>query len=298
MTGSLLKDYPGIIEIKKPLAPLTTMKVGGQAEMYAEPAREEEALDILTRAEKEGIRWRIIGGGSNIIVVDGVLQGLVVNLGRCCSEMKVKGAYIETGSGVMLPRLSRLAEEKELTGLEFAFSIPGTVGGAVRGNAGMGELGEMKDLIQALQVWIPGKGRTKLPASHIHFGYRTSSLKNQKNAILKVFMQLSPGDKKEIEKIKKKVNERRKGHPTGYPSAGSIFKNPPGYYAGQLIEEAGLLGVSVGGAQISQQHGNFIINKGGARAGEVLNLVDMVRERVAKTRNINLDLEVEVWDNC
>lgn len=273
----------------------TTLKIGGPAELLLQPRRFWEILRCCEVLEENGIPYRILGGGSNLLVDDRGVKGVVVRPDWAPEELIIEGNRVEAPAGMELARLVRAAAEAGLSGLEFAAGIPGKVGGAVAMNAGWGGE-EIGGAIRKVWIYCPGEGLFDLGRNECRFGYRKSRFQGSGEVILKVGLELRSGDQGEISARTRAVLHRRKESlPLEYPSAGSIFKNPPGDYAGRLIEAAGLKGKRIGDAQISEKHANVIVNRGNAAFADVRRLIDLAREEVKRQFGLSLGLEIKIW---
>ncbi|MGI6285425.1 UDP-N-acetylmuramate dehydrogenase [Neomoorella humiferrea] len=280
------------VRINEPLARYTTWRIGGPADLFVRPARDEEFDFCLDFARQKGLPLHIMGNGSNLLVRDGGVRGLVLQTGAWRRVM-VQDRYIKACAGAMLPPLLALAVRQGLSGLEFAAGIPATVGGALVMNAGTPE-GSLGDVVREVEV-ITATGRRCLKREEITFGYRSCSLRGA-GVVLTVHLALAPADPPLIkERVRANIARRRARQPLEWPNAGSVFKNPPGLYAGRLIELVGAKGWQVGDAQVSSKHANFIVNLGRATAADVLELIARVQEAVARNFGINLEMEIEVW---
>ena len=271
----------------------TTLRVGGPADYFAEPRTEEELLLLLREAKAEQMPVLLLGNGSNLLVRDGGFRGLVIRLGKSFSAIERNGNCLYAQAGALLSTLSRQALEASLTGLEFAQGIPGSVGGGIYMNAGAygGELGQTVSFVRVLD----GNTVRNLSGDEMHFGYRHTRAMEEQWLILGAQFRLLPGDPKEIDAAMRDFAARRKEkQPLEYPSAGSFFKRPAGHFAGALIEGAGLKGLTVGGAQVSEKHAGFLINRGGATASDFLALMRLVQERVMEKYGVMLEPEVRI----
>jgi UDP-N-acetylmuramate dehydrogenase len=291
---SLGKKLQGKVYYQEPMKNHTTWKIGGPADILVIPRKIEEVITIVTEANKLDVPITVVGNGSNILVKDGGIRGIVIKINNGLQRAEVDQNIIEAEAGVMLPKLARIAAQHSLTGLEFAEGIPATLGGAIVMNAGAlgGEIGRNIEKI----AWIDRRGNVHYTdQSGIKFSYRRTLLPETALIVVKAWLVMEPG---ELNLIQKKMAEfltkRRLSQPINQPNSGSVFINPPGYYAGKLIEEAGLKGISVGDAQISELHANFIINLGNAAAKDVLTLIHLVIERVLTQSGIKLETEVRI----
>ncbi len=289
-----VESFKGRVLFNVPMREYTTLKIGGPADVMAFPRDEADLKHLLSFAGTKGFRVYVIGGGSNMLVRDGGIRGIVVNITEGFTDVSwMDEERAVVGAGVRLSALSRECAERGLGGLEFATGIPATVGGAVCMNAGAYG-GEMKDVVEGIEV-IGHRGRKGfIPAGKLKFSYRYAELP-EGAVIVNVHMKFRKTNKKAIEERTREFKRRRDATtPTGLPSAGSIFKNPDGIPAGKLIEEAGLKGVSSGDAKISEVHANYIVNTGNARAADVLNLIALMRDRVFAKTGIMLEPEIKV----
>ncbi|MBI5599861.1 MAG: UDP-N-acetylmuramate dehydrogenase [Deltaproteobacteria bacterium] len=289
-----VQRFKGKVLFGVPMSDYTSIRIGGPADVMAFPQDEADLADLLTFAASKNFPLFVLGRGTNLLVRDSGIRGIVVNMNEGFKDMLwVEGEKAISGAGVMLAGLLKECEEKGLGGLEFACSIPGTVGGAVVMNAGAYG-GEMKDVVEGVEV-LNRKGKKGfLTASEIDFSYRATGL--PKDAIvIRAHLKFERKDPAAIAaKIKEFRKKREETAAVKYPSAGSVFKNHGLEPAGRLIEEAGLKGCSVGDARISDAHANYIVNAGGARARDVLGLMALVRDRVYSTRGIVLEPEIKV----
>lgn len=283
----------GQLVFQAPLSQYTTMRVGGPADVLAEPADEEELLRLLHFGHEASIPYCMIGNGSNVLFPDEGFHGLVLHIGRQMGAIVCKDNRIMAQAGALLSSVARVAKEHSLQDLEFAAGIPGSTGGAVCMNAGAYG-GEMQQVISSARVYCQGKILT-LSNAELDFGYRHSSVMAQGGIVLSAEFELTPGNPDEIEaKISDFAQRRRAKQPLQFPSCGSFFKRPQGHFAGALIEEAGLKGFSIGGAQVSPLHAGFIVNTGSATAADVLALMKHVQETVFKQFQVMLEPEVRL----
>lgn len=272
----------------------TTFKIGGPADLFVEPTTMAELSFALRTIHEFDVPVTIIGCGSNILVKDGGIRGAVVSVRHMTQFMDCNDNVLCIGSGYMLKDASEFAWENGLTGLEFAIGIPGTLGGAVFMNAGAYD-GEMSHVVTAVRA-VDFQGNIKeYDASHLDFGYRHSVFHDNHEVIGEVIMTLKPGDKNVIKARMDELTEKRESkQPLEFASAGSTFKRPPGYFAGTLIEQTGLKGLSVGDAQVSHKHAGFVINTGSASAKDVLDLIAEVQRRVYDQHGVHLEPEVRM----
>lgn len=272
----------------------TTFKIGGPADLFIEPITMAELSFALHTIHEFDVPVTIIGCGSNILVKDGGIRGAVVSVRHMTQIMDCNDNILCIGSGYMLKDASEFAWENGLTGLEFAIGIPGTLGGAVFMNAGAYD-GEMSHVVTAVRA-VDFQGNIKeYDASHLDFGYRHSVFHDNHEVIGEVIMTLKPGNKNAIKARMDELTEKRESkQPLEFASAGSTFKRPPGYFAGTLIEQTGLKGLSVGDAQVSHKHAGFVINTGSASAKDVLDLIAEVQRRVYDQHGVHLEPEVRM----
>lgn len=285
---------PGRVSMDELMAKHTTFRIGGPADALVTPQDNDELQRVMRFAAEEGLPAMVIGRGSNLLVRDGGIRGIVIKISGGFDEVKAEGSRLTAGAGIQLVALARRAAALELTGLEFASGIPGSLGGALVMNAGAYD-GEMKDVVEWVDV-MDSRGRVKqLTAGEMGFSYRHSELQETGDVALRAGLVLKPGEPQAIEARMKELAERRQTkQPLTLPSAGSVFRRPPGHYAGPLIEESGLKGTRVGGAQVSTLHANFIVNAGGATAADVLGLIEQVRQTVHARSGVWLEPEVRV----
>ncbi len=299
MDYSLLKEFLDregcVFKEKEPMSAHTTFKIGGPADIFVSPSSEEMLAKIVAFCNEKEYPLFILGNGSNILVSDLGIEGVVVHIGGGLSDINLSGVNeISCGSGMRLSLLCSYAYENGLTGLEFAWGIPGLVGGAVYMNAGAYG-SEISNVITECRC-ITRDGRFEtLTADKLKLGYRTSIFKEKKNRVItSAKFRLMPGDRAEIRANMDSLIERRKEkQPLEYPSAGSTFKRPTGNFAGTLIEMCGLKGFTVGGAAVSEKHAGFVVNLGGATASDVKRVVEAVSEKVFLETSVRLEPEVE-----
>lgn len=296
----LAEDLGCTVLIGENLKNYTTMKTGGVCSCIIYPRTFEDCTALISALKSEGEPYFIMGKGSNVIADDGGYSGTVMIFGRDMSEISVNGNTVTVQSGASLGEVCRKALEHSLTGLEFAYGIPGSAGGAVYMNAGAYG-GEMSDVITCVYAADPESGGIKkfLP-DELDMSYRHSVFTENKYIILSAELSLEKGDPKKIEsKMKELISKRKEKQPLEYPSAGSTFKRPQGSYASLLIEQCGLKGLSVGGAEVSRKHSGFIINKGNATSNDILTLIEKVRTEVRSQTGYDLECEpVILKDNA
>lgn len=280
--------------LNEPMKEHTTFRIGGPADYLIFPTSMEDVAFIFQCLKKHSIPFVILGNGSNVLVLDKGIRGAVVKFNSPISAIRKSGNTLSVGAGAFLCDVSRFAAENSLSGMEFACGIPGSIGGAVFMNAGAYD-GEMKNVVSAVRAISPKGDVIQFAANELDFGYRHSIFQENGCAICEVDLTLKPGDAKEIEEKISGFTERRKSkQPLEMPSAGSTFKRPEGYYAGTLIEQTGLKGFTVGGAQVSDKHAGFVVNTGNATAKDVLELIGKVQDRVFEKHRVKLFPEVRV----
>ncbi|HHY74528.1 MAG TPA: UDP-N-acetylmuramate dehydrogenase [Bacillus bacterium] len=285
----------GKVLVNEPLKNHTTMKVGGPADLFIEPTSVEGVIKAIKLIQEAGLPITPIGRGSNLLVLDGGIRGVVLKLGEGLSRLEIEGTIARVGGGYSLVSLASTISKKGLSGLEFAGGIPGSVGGAVYMNAGAHGADISKILEKALVVFRDGSYEW-LSNEEMKYSYRTSVLQKEKPGIVvEAVFQLKTGDRDTIvREMQKNKDYRRETQPWNYPCAGSIFRNPLPNYAGQLVEKAGLKGYTIGGAKVSEMHGNFIVNTGTATAIDVLHLIKYIQKVILEKYDIKLETEVEV----
>lgn len=271
----------------------TTFKIGGPADYFLMPDKDTDVGRIVKICKESAIPYFILGNGSNLLVGDGGYRGVVIQIYKNMSAVTVEGTEITVQAGALLSSVAAAAKNAVLTGFEFAGGIPGTMGGAVVMNAGAYG-GEMKDVLTEVTVMDEEGEIVTLPADKLELGYRTSIIKTAGYIVLEAKLQLKEGNPEVIRETMKDLTIRRTTkQPLEYPSAGSTFKRPEGYFAGKLIMDSGLAGYQVGGAQVSEKHCGFVINAGGATARDVRTLMDNVRDIVYKKYGVTLEPEVK-----
>ena len=279
-----------------PMSAHTTFKIGGPADLLIDLSDGNAAAGIIRLCKQEGIPYLFIGNGSNLLVGDKGIRGAVLRLAERDAtpvlQPELGEGVLYAPAGMSLQRLCLFARDHALTGLEFAFGIPGTVGGAVYMNAGAYG-GEMADVVTLAHCITPDGEMGFLPASELKFGYRHSALMDMGYIVTGITLKLTPGDYDTIAStMKDLMNRRREKQPLEYPSAGSFFKRPTGYFAGKLIEDAGLKGFSVGDAQVSEKHAGFVVNRGAATAADMAELCRQVQNKIMEKDGVLLEPEV------
>ena len=284
------------VECDEPMSRHTSFRIGGPARRMAFPERGEQLVLLMGFAEDCGARPLVIGNGTNLLAPDRGLDRLVVNTSAMSRvELGPEPYTIQAEAGVSLARLADFACKQGLTGLEFAHGIPGTLGGAVCMNAGAYD-GEMKQVVRSVTLLFPEEGVRTLSCEEMDFGYRHSLLSDRPDGVvLSAVLRLAEGNEEETrEKMRSLMVRRKASQPLEYPSAGSTFKRPTGYFAGTLIDQCGLKGLTVGGAQVSEKHAGFVINLGGATCADVTELIRKVQDRVWTEKCVRLEPEVKI----
>ncbi len=272
-----------------------SFRVGGDADCFVICRNKAELAAVLSYLTERDVPHFLVGNGSNLLFSDNGYRGVIVHLDGDFKDARVEGTKVIAGSGKLLSGVSALAAENSLAGMEFAGGIPGSIGGAVFMNAGAYG-GEMKDIVSRVHLMTPdGKKEYVRDGKDMNFAYRHSGIQSTGEIVLQVELALTPDNQEEIRRRMDELTEKRVSkQPVNFPSAGSTFKRPVGGYAAALIEEAGLKGTSVGGAEVSEKHSGFIINKGGATASDVLDLMELVANRVYENSGIRLEPEVRI----
>lgn len=297
MTEDQKKKLTGMLEdsqvtFDEPMEKHTTFRIGGNAECFVRVGNVEELSALIDFCNREEIPFFFMGKGSNLLVSDNGISGVVATFGEKMCDITVKDGMIIAEAGATLSAVASHALQKGLTGFEFAAGIPGTIGGAIRMNAGAYG-GDMSQVVGWVRVLTPDGNIKTILGAHMEFGYRTSILKEVPYIVLACGIQLMPGDEKAIRLTMLELGaKRREKQPLEYPSAGSTFKRPEGYFAGKLIEEAGCRGLGIGDAKVSEKHCGFIINEGNATAKDVSDLIQLVRKKVYDNSGVVLEPEV------
>lgn len=280
------------IRLGESMANHTTFRIGGPADCFVQIENEEQLIKIQRYLGQVEAPYFILGNGSNLLVSDKGYQGVILQIGREMSKIEVADTVITAEAGASLAQIAKAALEHGLTGLEFAAGIPGTVGGGVVMNAGAYD-GSLSQVVMQVNVVNADGERMELENQSMEFGYRTSTIRNSHFTVTGVIMQLEKGDREQIRaRMDELALRRREKQPLEYPSAGSTFKRPQGYFAGKLIMDAGLRGFRLGGAKVSDKHCGFIVNMGNATAEDVRDVIFEVRERVKDRFHVNLEPEV------
>ena len=275
----------------EPMRAHTTFKIGGEADIFIIPASPAALISAVKKCTELEIPYFILGNGSNLLVSDGGIEGAVISLAGI-NGISAEGEKITCGAGAMLSSVCLKALSLSLTGLEFAYGIPGTAGGALYMNAGAYG-GQMADVIESAECLTAAGDIKTLKKEDMRLGYRSSIFKKGGLIIISLTLALKTGDKAEIKaEMDELLNRRKQKQPLEYPSAGSTFKRPEGYFAGALIEKNGLKGLTVGGAQVSEKHAGFVINRGGATAADVKALIGKIQKKVFENDGVMLEPEV------
>jgi UDP-N-acetylmuramate dehydrogenase len=294
MLDRLNQSLGGALSFDEPMNRHTSFRIGGPADALFVPRDANWLKKALKSAQELGIPVTVIGNGSNLLVRDGGIRGLVIKLSGTLDYVHVLGTDLRAGCGVLLSTLSHVAVEAGLKGLEFAAGIPGTLGGALSMNAGAYD-GEMKDVVSAVRALTLAGDEVELRGEELAFGYRHSALKARDLVAVEATLALTPGDKEvSLARIAELNRLRREKQPIALPSAGSVFKRPPGHFAGRLIEQAGLKGCRIGDAEVSTLHAGFIVNVGNATARDVLDLIFHVQSKVREQSGVTLEPEVRI----
>ncbi|HYA87888.1 MAG TPA: UDP-N-acetylmuramate dehydrogenase [Nitrospirota bacterium] len=296
-----ITGFKGEIKRHEPMSRHTSYAIGGPADVFAIPVDRNDLATLLQEIREKKLKCFVLGGGTNLLVRDGGFRGIVISLQRM-QAMKIEREYRSIGgaftvvfveAGVPLQKLLSFCVKEGLTGLEFITGIPGTVGGAVCMNAGT-TVGEFGDVVDSVTLLSPEGNMVTRGREEMKFGYRTSAIP-EGHAILDVRIILRRGDRNKIqEQVREILGTRKQWQPVGLPNAGSVFRNPQEESAGKLIEAAGLKGTSVGSAQVSEKHANFIVNRGNAKASEVLALMEIVKQKVLQIHGVRLEPEIKI----
>ncbi len=280
----------------EPMSRHTSFRIGGPADVLVSPKSERAVCDTVHAAREAGLPLTVLGNGSNVLVRDEGIRGVVLCIGSDYADIHTEGTCLTAQTGALLSVLSNEAQQAGLSGLEFAGGIPGSLGGALFMNAGAYD-GQMADVVVRSRYYDAQADAVRTLTGEAHgFGYRTSVFRGHADWIaLSAELQLKPGNPDEIRaKMDDFAQRRRDKQPLNYPSAGSTFKRPAGYFAGKLIQDAGLMGYTVGGAQVSEKHAGFVINRGGATCADVLAVMNHVQEEVLRQFGVRLEAEVRV----
>lgn len=282
------------IKIDEPMKKHISFRVGGPADILVKPRTEDQIKDVITLLKKEEVPYLVIGNGSNLLIKDGGIRGVVVEISDNFNKFEIDGNIVNAQSGVLLAVLGKAILGAELKGFEFAAGIPGTLGGALTMNAGAYG-GEMKDIVKSVKVMDEEGNIKELTNEQMEFGYRKSTVIKNNYIVLSAKIKLEDGNYDEIKELMADLAQRRvKNQPLNLPSAGSTFKRPEGHFAGKLIDDAGLRGLTLRGAQVSEKHCGFVVNMGEAKAKDLLDLMYIVKSTVYNKFGINLEEEVKI----
>lgn len=271
----------------------TTFRVGGPADYFVIPEEEAQIREVITLLKKEAVPYYVMGNGSNLLVGDKGYRGVVIQIYKKMNEVRVEGERIHAQAGALLSMIASRALAGSLTGFEFASGIPGTLGGAVMMNAGAYG-GEMKQVLVSARILTQDGSIREMPVEEMELGYRTSIFAKNGDIVLSAELKLERGNEEEIRAYMQELKEKRvTKQPLEYPSAGSTFKRPEGHFAGKLIQDAGLRGFRAGGAQVSEKHCGFVINRDGATAADIVSLMEQVADRVEEKSGVRLEPEVK-----
>ncbi len=288
--SSIIKG--GRVAAEELMSAHTTFQTGGAVEVFVEPADMDELKKTLELLKSKGERFYLIGNGSNLLVSDKGLRGVAIHLARGFDNIRIEGNTLVCGASATLSQIARTALAHSLTGFEFAAGIPGSLGGAIVMNAGAYD-GEMKQVVKSVTLMDYEGKMVKKRADEMRFSYRHSLLKEERFIVLEAEIALQEGISASIrEKMDELAARRREKQPLEYPSAGSTFKRPKGYFAAKLIQDAGLRGFSVGGAQVSEKHCGFVVNKGSASSADIYALIKEVQKRVKASAGVDIETEV------
>jgi UDP-N-acetylmuramate dehydrogenase len=284
---------PQDIKIDEPLKNYTMTKLGGNADIFVMPSTEEEATEVVKYSHINHVPIFLLGNGSNMVIRDGGIRGIVLNLSKL-NQIHIDGTTVYAQSGALIKDVSKAAAAKSLTGLEFSCGIPGSIGGAMAMNAGAYG-GEINDVIASCKVLTKTGEVLNLSKEQLELGYRKSIIAKNGYYVLSSIFKLKKGDQETIDAtIADLTFKRESKQPLEYPSAGSVFKRPPGYFAGKLIQDSGMQGKGVGGAEVSTKHAGFIINKANATATDYIETIHMVQKAVKEKFNVDLETEVKI----
>lgn len=284
----------GYIHLDEPMSRHTSFRTGGPARVFIVPGDEDELTQVVKTCKENKLNFYIIGNGSNLLVPDEGFDGIIIKIGRELGDITVEGEVIHAGAGALLSKVAAVALGESLTGFEFAAGIPGSIGGAVSMNAGAYG-GEMKDVVSSVRLMTYDGTVKTLTCEEMDFSYRHSVISHGDYIVLSADIALKKGNYDDIKAYMKELSDRRKEkQPLEYPSAGSTFKRPEGYFAGKLIMDAGLRGYKVGGAQVSEKHCGFVINAHDATSGDIFKLMDDVKNIVYEKFGVILEPEVKI----
>jgi UDP-N-acetylmuramate dehydrogenase len=287
--------FRGEILVEAPLAPMTTWRIGGPAELLATPVDADDVIRAVAWSNARELKWRVLGNGSNLLVSDAGVRGLVIRIRKALDGIEFAGAGVTAGAGASVPGLANMAAQRGLAGIEFGAGIPGCVGGAIVMNAGWHEF-ELGGVVAAVSYLEDDGMVTEYRHEACRFGYRASVFRGRQGIVLAARLMLTPDDPAAVKaRLLHFAESRRANQPTDSPSCGSVFLKPGSDFAGRLIEAAGFKGRQLGGIQVSHKHANFFVNTGGGTAKDVLALVEMVERDVLGKFGVKLTREFEIW---
>lgn len=290
---SLFSHEPELVKMGEDMSRHTTFRAGGKAEYFVSPRSASRLAEVILLCRQEGMPYYILGNGSNLLVSDSGFSGVIIDMTSGFESISITGSQVKAEAGVLLSKLASKAREEALTGLEFAAGIPGTLGGAVVMNAGAYG-SEMKEVLTSVTVMDRNGKVLRLSKEELELGYRRSIIPEKGYIVLEAELLLQSGNPEEIrERMQELAAKRKEKQPLEYPSAGSTFKRPEGYFAGKLIEDAGLKGYQIGGARVSEKHCGFVINGGGATAKDIMDLCIYVQQKVREQSGVELKMEVK-----
>mgnify|MGYP000920401586 CR=1 FL=1 len=280
-----IRDYP--------LSQVTSLGVGGPADYFARPTTETDLISALKFAEENKLDVVVLGYGTNVLVRSGGIRGLVIQLADNFAHVRVEGCTITASAGCLFSSVSKLAAHHSLTGLEFAVGIPGSIGGAVFMNAGAYD-GEIGPLVRRVN-FVSASGRGQWDADEFSYAYRHSRVQQENVVVTSVVLELKRGDQRQILAHMEELQQKRRARqPLEFPSAGSTFKRPAGHYVGPMIEQAGLKGFRIGGAEVSTKHAGFVVNRGGATAEDFLQVIEHIQLEIKRRFNVDLEPEIRI----
>ncbi len=289
-----LRELGCEVREREPLSAHTTFRIGGAADLMVTAQSDEQTAQTVRLCRETDTPLLVLGNGSNLLVCDEGVEGVVLRLAAGSPGWVIRGTQVTVGAGASLAKLCMATADAGLSGLEFAYGIPGTVGGGVYMNAGAYG-GQLADVIRTVTALLPDGSPVELSGDELHFGYRHSVFMETGAIVLSATLNLTVAEPQAVHAaMTEHLNRRREKQPLEYPSAGSFFKRPEGHFAGALIEQCGLKGLTVGGAQVSEKHAGFLINRGGATCADVLRLSDEVTRRVRETFGVSLEREVQL----
>lgn len=292
--NALVKQFPDLVQAKADLTPFTIFKVGGPAEFFAQPTNFKELSAVVKAASEAGVSFRILGVGGNVLIRDEGVKGLVLRLNApAFTDVKAQGRRLRVGCGAPIASLIAAAAHNELTGLEHLVGMPGTVGGALRHNAG-GRGGDIGQFVHSVDVMDHHGSIITRERDELRFASGASNLDDPVLLIAEFELELEKPDVI-VKRLRKSWIQRKASHPFSYQAAGRIFRNPPGMQASQMIEQTGLVGMKVGGAQVNERDANFFVVEPRTSARDVIRLIEMVKAKVLDKFKIDLELEISIW---